>query len=129
MRLVPFDRVDGTPFSARPADIVAAWGEPVRLTRNGVNLHEWDYGDVVFRFQESGRLEEITKQARVVHLGGIAVPFAALADFVRRQDPRTFERADFVVSPAYGMAFVPACPFWVTALARHCIDAWRAIEG
>ena len=127
MRLVPFDRVDGTPFSARPADIIAAWGQPTRRSRNGVQLNEWDYGHIVFRFQDGGRLEEITQQAQVVHLGGIAVPFASLADFVRNQDPAAFERADFIVSPAYGIAFVPACPFWVTALARHCIDSWRAI--
>ena len=34
-----------------------------------VGLNELDYGDVVYRFQDSGRLEEVTLQARVVRLG------------------------------------------------------------
>jgi hypothetical protein len=86
-----------------------------------------DYGDVVYRFQDCGRLEEITLQAVVVMLGNVAVRFATLAAFIRAQDPEAFERAGFLVSPRFGPAFDPAEPFWVTALARHCIGEWRAL--
>lgn len=127
MRLAPYERVDATPFSASPADIVRARGQPARAARNDVGLNELDYGDLVYRFQDCGRLEEITGQAKVVHLGAVAVPFQALATFVRQQDPDAFERAGFLVSPLFGLAFDPHEPFWVTALARHCISEWRAL--
>src|SRR5262245_35868435 len=119
MNLTPFACVDGTPFTASPEEIATARGRPARTCRNGIGLHELDYGDVVFRFQDSGRLEEVTTQAPVVHFGAVAVPFASLHPFVRSQDPDAFERAGFVVSPALGLAFAPECPTWVTALARH----------
>jgi hypothetical protein len=63
----------------------------------------------------------------VLSVGNVSVPFAALADFVHEQDDASFERAGFIVSPRYGIAFDPSCPSWVTALARHCIDTWRAL--
>ena len=127
MRLDPFVQVDSTPFSASPDDVVRARGEPVRKGRNGVGLNELDYDGVVYRFQDSGRLEEITMQAPVVVLGTVAVPFGTLQSFVAEQDTSMFECAGFVVSPRFGLAFDPACPTWVTALAAHCLDSWRAL--
>ena len=127
MQLSPYVRVDDTPFSASEEDIVARRGEPTRRGRNFVQLSELDYGDVVFRFQASGRLEEITRRAPVLIIDGEVVLFPSLAEFVRGRDAEAFERAGFVVSPAFGLAFDPQCPTWVTALARHCIDTWRAI--
>ncbi len=99
----------------------------MRRTLNDVALEAFDYGGVVYRFQASGRLEEVTTRAPVVHIGGIAIPFRALAGFVKAQDPDVFERAGFVVSPRFGLAFVPADPDWVTALARHCLLTWHAL--
>ena len=99
----------------------------MRQGRNEVGLNELDYDDVVFRFQDGGRLEEVTARAAVLNLGTMAVPFAALESFVRDNDPSMFERAGFLVSPKFGLAFDPQCPNWVTALARHCIDEWRAL--
>jgi len=127
VKLQPYVQVDGTPFSASTADILRVRGKPWHALRNGVGLNELDYGDVVYRFQDGGRLEEITLQAEVVMVGNIAVPFQALADFVRSQDPEAFERAGFLVSPAFGLAFDRTEPFWVTALARHCIPEWKAL--
>jgi hypothetical protein len=60
-------------------------------------------------------------------MGNVAVPFESLAAFIRHQDAEAFERAGFLVSPAFGLAFDPTEPFWVTALARHCIPEWRAL--
>ena len=127
MKLQPFVKVDETPFSISSAEILQARGAPVRMCRNAIGLNELDFGSVVFRFQDSGRLEEITMQAPIVDFGPVAVPFAALRSFVRDQDPSWFERAGFVVSPKFGLAFDPNCRAWVTALAEHCLDAWRAL--
>jgi len=45
-----------------------------------------DYGSVVYRFQDCGRLEEITTRAPVVYIGAVDVPFNALESFVRSND-------------------------------------------
>jgi hypothetical protein len=127
MKLDPYRHVDGTAFSATQAQITAERGPPADASRNDVGLNELDYGDVVFRFQDGGRLEEITLQAPVLHLGAVAVPFAALAHFVRDHDAEAFERVGFIVSPKFGLAFDPDDAPWVTALAAHCIDTWRAL--
>jgi len=127
MKLEPFVRVDGLPFSATRDDVLRDRGRPASEARNDVGLHELDYRDAVYRFQDGGRLEEVTLRAPVVHFGAVAVPFGALESFIREHDPSMFERAGFVVSPAFGLAFVPAEPCWVTALARHAIGPWRAL--
>ncbi len=125
MKLHPFISVDETLFSSSREDVLKTRGEPTRTGRNDVGLHELDYESVVYRFQDSGRLEEITMQARVMSIGNLSVPFTALASFVRTEDASAFERAGFLVSPRFGLAFDPDEPFWVTALAAHCLDAWR----
>ncbi len=127
VRLEPFERVDGFPFTASREHLLHTRGRPWRAERNGVGLDEMDYGDVVYRFQDSGRLEEITVQVHVLTVDNVAVPFASLAAFVRGQDPHAFERAGFLVSPRFGLAFDPAQPHWVTMLARHCLPQWEAL--
>ena len=127
MKLQPFEQVDTVSFAASTDDVLREYGQPWRAARNGVGLNELDYGDVVYRFQDSGRLEEITSRAEVVSIGNVVVPFEMLAAFLRGQDPDAFERAGFLVSPAYGLAFDPSEPFWVTALARHSLPQWRAL--
>jgi hypothetical protein len=127
MKLQPYVLVDATPFSASREQIEQTRGGPLRTCRNGVGLNELDYGGVVFRFQDGGRLEEITVQAPVVYIGNADVPFAGLEAFVRAHDAAAFERAGFIVSPKFGLAFDPTSPTWVTALAAHCIDTWRAM--
>jgi hypothetical protein len=127
MRLQPFVSVDGLAFDVSPEELLRRRGAPGRRGRNDVGLDELDYGSVVFRFQDCGRLEEVTAEAPVLSLGAIAVPFGALESFVRSHDESMFERAGFLISPAYGFAFDPQCPSWVTALAAHCIDEWRAL--
>lgn len=127
LHLDPFIAFDGTPFSTTVEDLVARLGPPRRCERNEVALTAYDYGDRVFRFQDNGQLEEVTQRAPVLQIGLVAIPFPALAAFVREQDGEAFERAGFVVSPRFGIAFVPTEPGWVTALARHCIPTWRAL--
>ncbi len=131
MRLRPYLQVDDILFTATADAIRAQRGPPLRAQRNPVALNELDYGDVVYRFQDSGRLEEVTQRTPVLYLledsEVIDVPLAALAEFVRTRDAQCFERAGFLVSPRHGLAFVPGEPGWVTALAAHCIDTWRAL--
>jgi len=127
MNLTPFVEVDGTLFSMSQDDVISRLGRPPRTSKNNVELNELDYGEVVFRFQDSGRLEEVTKRTPVLHLGKVAVPFAMLDPFVKEQDPTSFERAGFVVSPAFGFAFAPQSPAWITALAKHCIPTWQSL--
>lgn len=125
--LTPFKAFDGIPFTLGIEDLIADLGLPDRCARNAVALNEYDYGHSVFRFQDNGRLEEITKRTPALQIGAVVVPFTALAGFIRHQDDGAFERAGFLVSPAFGIAFVPQEPDWVTALARHCIPTWRRL--
>ncbi|MGZ3199290.1 MAG: hypothetical protein ACXU6W_05640, partial [Croceibacterium sp.] len=127
MKLEPYALVDATPFSASREQLIAERGQPLKEQRNGVGLNEMDYGSVVYRFQDCGRLEEVTTRAPVVYIGMTDVPFAGLESFVKGNDASAFERAGFIVSPKFGLAFDPNCPDWVTALAAHCLDTWRAI--
>ena len=129
MHLQPYQCVNGTPFTATRDDVIRAHGQPRSESRNSVGLTALDYGDVVYRFQDSGRLEEVTGRAEVLHLGTVAVPFRDLAAFVQSSDSTAFDRAGFLVSPLYGIAFVPGGPGWVTALARHCVVEWRALKS
>jgi hypothetical protein len=127
MRLQPFVSVDGDSFMSTRDDVLREHGVPAREYRNEIGLTELDYQQVVFRFEDCGRLEEITMQAPVLDLGSLAIPFAHLEAFIREQDPAAFERAGFIVSPAYGVAFDPTEPCWVTALAKHCLAQWEAL--
>ena len=131
MRLRPYLQVDDTLFTTTAEARRAQRVPPLRAQRNPVALNELDYGAVIYRFQDGGRLEEVTQRTPVLYLmeGGavIDVPLAGLADFVRARDAQCFERAGFLVSPRHGLAFVPHEPGWVTALAAHCIDTWRAL--
>jgi hypothetical protein len=127
MKLQPFTSVNGVPFSVSREEVLRVRGQPVREGRSDVGLNEFDYEDMVFRFQDCGRLEEVTAQAPVLNLGTVAVPFGSLERFIQGTDPCAFERAGFVVSPMFGLAFDPQCPSWVTALAEHCIAEWQAL--
>ena len=128
MKIEPFVRVDDIQFSLTREQALIERGEPRSMNRNAVELNELDYGELVLRFQDNGRLEEITLRAEVVELGSVAVPFHALQLFVNEHDDACFERADFLVSPRFGLAFDPrdeSC--WVTALAEHCLPSWQAL--
>ena len=127
MRLDPFESVDDCAFSTTRPELLRRLGAPARECLNGVGLYELDYGLAVYRFQSCGRLEEITAEAPVIHLGTVSIPFASLETFVSSQDEATFRRAGFVVSPRFGIAFDPREPFWVTALARHCLVRWEEL--
>ena len=127
MRLEPYVRVDELPFTATMDEVRRRHGRPLREGRNDVGLNELDYGHVVLRFQDGGRLEEVTSRVKVLHLPEAAVPFASLALFVREHDGRAFRAGGFLVSLRFGLAFDPADSNWVTVLAAHCLPQWRAL--
>lgn len=131
MNLIPHTQVDDLPFTTTAADLRQRRGPPGREADNDVGMRELDYGNTVFRFQLStGRLEEVTMRTPVLHLpGGVAVPFATLAAFVREHDPGSFRAGGFIVSTAFGIAFDPADSNWVTALAAHALPEWRKLAG
>ena len=129
MKLVPYRQVDDLAFDVTADELRQRLSPPGREADNAVGMRELDYGHAVYRFQLStGRLEEVTMRAPVLHLpDGVAVPFAALAAFLREHDPGTFRAGGFIVSPACGIAFDPADSNWVTALAAHALPEWRKL--
>ena len=129
MRLDPYVRVDDLSFTVTMEEVRRRHGAPRREGCNDIGLVELDYGHVVYRFQEGGRLEEVTARVAVLHLPEAAVPFASLAAFVREQDGETFRVGGFFVSPRFGLAFDPADSNWVTVLAAHCLPQWRSLGG
>ena len=72
MKIEPFVRVDDIQFSLTREQALIERGEPRSMNRNAVELNELDYGELVLRFQDNGRLEEITLRAEVVELGSVA---------------------------------------------------------
>jgi len=127
MKLIPFVQAGELAFTLSASEIRRRWGAPLYEGRNGVALNELDYGHTVLRFQDNGRLEEITVQVPVLELDTLAVPFASLQGFVQAQDAGCFQRAGFLISPRFGLAFDPREPSWVTLLAAHGLDPWRAL--
>jgi hypothetical protein len=129
MKLNPFVCVGDLPFTVTAADVRQRLGRPRSEALNRVGLTEMDYRQAVFRFQQSGRLEEVTSRVSVLHLPEAAVPFASLAAFVREHDATAFRVGGFFVTPRFGVAFDPADSNWVTALAAHCLPQWRMLGG
>ena len=131
MKLQPYRQVDDIAFSDTADQLRQRRGPPGREADNEVGMRELDYGNAVYRFQlGTGRLEEVTLRAPVLHLpNGVAVPFASLAAFLREHDPGTFRAGGFIISPALGLAFDPADSNWVTALAAHALPEWRKLAG
>lgn len=126
MDLVPYRRFGASAFDLTEAGLSSVLG-PARIRQLlPIGLLELDHGDVVHRFQtRTGRLEEITRPAPLLWLDDRMLLFPQLDAHVRAHDASALERGGFLVSPRYGLAFVPGQPSWVTALAVHCIDTWR----
>ena len=91
MHLTPYESVNGVPFTATRAEIIRAHGLPHREERNNVGLTALDYGQAVYRFQDNGRLEEVTIRAQFLHLGSVAIASGNLAAFVHTNDAAVFE--------------------------------------
>ena len=127
MKLEPFVRVNGVAFSASREDVMQAHGTPHHEERTSSGLTLVDFGDTLYRFRGNGQLDEISAQSRVLSLGQVIVPFQNLVGFVRQQDAGAFDRLGFLVSPRYGLAFIPYKRFWITALSRSAVLRWKGL--
>jgi hypothetical protein len=127
MKLEPFVRVNGIAFSASREDVIQAHGTPHHEESTASGLTLVDFGETLYRFLGNGQLDEISAQSRVLSMGQVVVPFQNLAGFVRQQDSGSFDRLGFLVSPRYGLAFIPYKRYWITALSRSAVLRWRAL--
>jgi hypothetical protein len=128
MHLVPFEQLDDLPFSLTAEAVRARLGTPRRAGRNNVELDEMDYGGVVFRFQDNGRLEEISCARRCC----IWAPWRCRSPTCPRlSGPR------MRLVRTRGLSGQPALRpglragqrgAWITALARHCLPQWEALR-
>jgi len=126
MRITPLTKVNDIAFGSSQDAIAAALGKPDKISTNSLGLVELSYPSAIYRFGGAG-LEEATLNAKVIELGAVAVPFKLLGSYMRESDPSCFESSGFIVSPAYGIAYDPEYPCWVTAFAQSGIALWQAI--
>jgi hypothetical protein len=127
MKIRPFEAVGKVEFGMNRDAIINAFGAAVResLSRRGeTELH---YANACCRFDSSSKLVEVTTNAPVVEFGSVAVPFNALASYVKQQDAAASEKVGFIVSPEFGVAFDPNFSSWVTAFSRERLQLWQAI--
>ncbi len=127
MKLEPFVRVNGVAFSASREDVIQAHGTPHHEESTASGLTLVDFGETLYRFLGNGQLDEISAQSRVLSLGPVVIPFQNLAGFVRQQDAGAFDSLGFLVSPRYGLAFIPYKRYWITALSRSAVLRWKGL--
>lgn len=127
MRIEPFSKLDHVSLDANRDELSRLLGAPLRNNVNQVGLEEYDYGNRVFRFEPNGFLSEVTIEAEQVEFGQVSVPFAVLSQFISSNDPLSFKKYGFIVSPAYGVAFDPEHHSCVTVLTRGGLDAWTKL--
>ncbi|MBE0462096.1 MAG: hypothetical protein ACTIDY_01535 [Halomonadaceae bacterium] len=124
MRIEPFSKLDDVSLNATRDDLSRLLGAPLGTKVNRIGLEEFDYRDRIFRFEPSGFLSEVTIKAERVEFDQVSVQFTALSGFIFSNDPQSFEKHGFIVSPAYGVAFDPEHHPWVTVLTRGGLDGW-----
>ena len=129
MKVHPFEAVDSLQFGATAQAIKELLGPPIGDKVSRRREQELRYTDACYRFDSQGSLVEVTIDAPAVQFGRISVPFKLLAAYLKEQDNSTFEKAGFVVSPAYGIALDPASPSWVTAFSCKRLVQWHAIAS
>lgn len=127
MRIEPFSKLDDVPLDATRDELSRLLGAPSSTNVNRIGLEEFDYRDRIFRFAPSGFLSEVTIEAERVEFDQVSVPFTALPGFITSNDPHSFEKYGFIVSPAYGVAFDPEHHPWVTVLTRGGLDGWTKL--
>lgn len=129
MRFSPFTKVGDITFGTDAGTLAGLIGQPRAQRVNRDGLMEFDYGSVVYRFDETSTLVEITADSPAIQLDSHQVPFACLASCIREHDQSAFERYGFLVSPRFGIAHDPDFPSWVTAFPEKSLHFWRAIGG
>nr|WP_315231861.1 hypothetical protein [uncultured Albidiferax sp.] len=126
MKVSPLQAVDGIPFGAAQAEVVAVFGEPLLRRQSRRGEEELRYAESVFRFGDLG-LVEVAVDSQSIALGDVEIPFADLPAFLRANDQEVFDRVGFVVSPRFGVALEPSFESWVTLMPTHRIAAWKTL--
>jgi hypothetical protein len=126
MRITPLTKVNDIAFGSSQEMLISIVGEPNQIRTNSLGLVELCFQSATYRFGSCG-LEEATLNAPVIEIENISVAFGILSSFLREHDPNCFEKLGFFVSPAYGVAYDPDCPFWVTAFPQSAVALWQSI--
>lgn len=127
MQVVPFERVGVIVFSTTQEQLLRTLGPPLQEHHNRACLHEYEYPTEIYRYDQTGQLEEVSFYAVDVFLGNQSVGFQELGAYVRSHDVLTFEGHGFLVSPRFGVAFDPESPCWTTAISRGVVEKWRVL--
>lgn len=127
MRIESFSRFDDVSLNATRDELSRLLGAPFSTKVNRIGLEELDYRNRIFRFKPSGFLSEVTIEAEQIEFDQVSVPFTALSGFISSNDPHSFEKYGFIVSPAYGVAFDPEHYPWVTVLTREGLGGWTKL--
>jgi len=127
MNIRPFEAVGEFAFGMNREAVTRLFGAPVRESLSRRGEPELHYTNVCCHFDSNGKLVEVTTNAPVVEFDSVAVPFNALAPFLKQQDAATFEKVGFIVSPALGVAFDPNFSSWVSAFSSERLQLWLAI--
>ncbi len=125
MKITPFEGVGILKFGTSQSSAISILGLPTRESVSGLGELELHYPSVIYRFDVTEGLDEITFNAPLVEFQNESVNFENLEQFLRHKDQATFETVGFIVSPELGIAFDPNCPPWVTVFPKGSISFWR----
>ncbi|PWF46029.1 hypothetical protein [Massilia glaciei] len=128
MKVDSFRAVGIAKFGEFRAALVNILGHPLSEGFSRIGDLELRYQNAIYRFDSTRVLAEITFDAPEIEFASDTVGFANLAEYLAARDSDLFERVGFIVSPAYGIAFDPNFPSWVTAFPVESIPLWREIR-
>lgn len=103
MTIHPYTSVADLPFGATREALRRA-GPPVREHLSIRGDLELDYGDMVYRFQQSRFVEATFPLPEVLWIGEQRVDGRSLVAWLRHRDPSYRERHGFAVAPSFGIA-------------------------
>lgn len=127
MKLEPYKSIAGLSLDSEETGLIAKHGKPSRMETNSIGLKELDYGSQVYRFDQDGRLNELTVECVAIEYQGVTIPFAQLKTYIASEDDNAFEKYGFYVSPLLGVAFDPEHQSWLTVLTKIGVSAWSKI--
>jgi hypothetical protein len=134
MRIVPYLSVAGVPFGSTEEDIHQLLGTASKREVSRLKRLELTYDSCVFRLsEEDGRLIESTANSEYFEMHGLTLPgaksrevaFVELGYAVAKLDTESFLCHGFFVSPAFGLAFDPHFPMYLTVFAKSELVGWQ----
>ena len=119
MHFEPFERVGGIPFDASTEHVESQLGCPETTRTNRLGQLEFDYGESIFRFDNSSLLCEVTGHWTELSIGELSIPRKLLRNYIRKTDPLSEEVSGFTVGPSLGIAYDDG---WITLFRRGSWD-------